>query len=277
MRLATLRLEDGRTTAARQDGDAWISLPYTSVSELLGSGSDWHDIAAAHAGAEFGSGHVTLAAVTPRPNKIICVGLNYAGHIKETGRETPQYPTLFAKFDGSLIGPEDHIHMPAVSDKLDWEAELAVVIGSTARNVREEDALRHVAGYTIVNDVSVRDWQMRTGEYLAGKTFEATTPVGPVLVTADDLPAGGKDLEIGCQVDDVVMQKSNTSDLIFDVAHTIAYISQIITLQPGDLIATGTPAGVGAGRDPKVFLRPGQVVRTWVEGIGDLRNTVVQD
>ncbi|MPY43833.1 fumarylacetoacetate hydrolase family protein, partial [Streptomyces phyllanthi] len=186
-------------------------------------------------------------------------------------------PTLFAKYDGSLIGAHDQIHMPPVSDDLDWEAELAVVVGRPGRHVPREKALAHVAGYTVANDVTVRDWQHRTREFLSGKTFEATTPVGPVLVTPDELPPGASGLDISCSVDGHTMQKSNTADLLFDVADTIAYISTVITLLPGDLILTGTPGGVGAGRDPKVFLRPGQELVTAVEGIGELRNTVVKD
>lgn len=167
--------------------------------------------------------------------------------------------------------------MPPVSDDLDWEAELGVVIGRRGRHITRDEALAYVGGYTVVNDVTVRDWQHRTREFLSGKTFEATTPVGPSLVTPDELPAGASGLAVGCSVDGHTMQKSNTSDLLFDVATTIAYISTIITLQPGDLIATGTPGGVGAGRDPKVFLRPGQQLVTFVEGVGELRNTVVKD
>jgi acylpyruvate hydrolase len=192
------------------------------------------------------------------------------------GRPTAVHPTLFAKYDGSLIGAHDAIRMPAVSDDLDWEAELGVVMGRPARNVTAGEALEYVGGYTVLNDVTVRDWQHRTREFLSGKTFEATTPVGPSLVTPDELPPGASGLTISCSVDGHTMQKSNTADLLFDVAHTIAYVSTIITLLPGDLIATGTPGGVGAGRDPKVFLRPGQELLTVIEGVGELRNTVVK-
>jgi len=152
-----------------------------------------------------------------------------------------------------------------------------VVIGRAGRDIGREDALKHVAGYTVVNDVTVRDWQHRTREFLSGKTFEATTPVGPALVTTDEVPAGASGLDIGCSVDGAVMQRSTTSDLLFTVADTVAYISTIITLQPGDLIAMGTPGGVGAGRTPPVFLRPGQELVTWVEAVGELRNRVVRD
>ncbi|MFF4659062.1 fumarylacetoacetate hydrolase family protein [Streptomyces sp. NPDC001381] len=175
------------------------------------------------------------------------------------------------------MGAHDDIHMPPVSDDLDWEAELGVVVGRPGRHIPRRRALDHVAGYTVANDVTVRDWQHRTREFLSGKTFEATTPVGPTLVTSDELPSGASGLTISGSVDGHTMQKSNTADLLFGVADVIAYVSTVITLGPGDLILTGTPGGVGAGRDPKVFLRPGQELLTSVEGIGELRNAVVKD
>ncbi|MFJ8108382.1 fumarylacetoacetate hydrolase family protein [Streptomyces sp. NPDC096132] len=278
MRLTTVRLDDEHriTTAARQEGDELVLLPYADVGALLSGGDGWQE-RAAWDGERIPLDEACLAPVVPHPNKIVCLGLNYATHIKEMGRPTPTHPTLFAKYDGSLIGAHDDIHMPPVSDDLDWEAELGVVIGRGGRHVPREQALEHVAGYTVVNDVTVRDWQHRTREFLSGKTFEATTPVGPALVTPDELPPGASGLTIACSVDGHTMQKSNTADLLFDVADVIAYVSTIITLLPGDLICTGTPGGVGAGRDPKVFLRPGQQLVTTVEGIGELRNTVVKD
>ncbi|WP_328840706.1 fumarylacetoacetate hydrolase family protein [Streptomyces europaeiscabiei] len=278
MRLATVRLADRHetTTAARQEGDELVLLPYADIGALLSSGDGWRE-RAARDGERVPLAGASFAPLVPHPNKIVCLGLNYATHIKEMGRPTPAHPTLFAKFDGSLIGAQDAIHMPPISDDLDWEAELGVVVGRPGRHIARAEALEHVAGYTVANDVTVRDWQHRTREFLSGKTFEATTPVGPALVTPDELPPGASGLAISCSVDGHVMQKSNTADLLFDVAETIAYVSTIITLLPGDLILTGTPGGVGAGRDPKVFLRPGQELVTTVEGIGELRNTVVKD
>jgi acylpyruvate hydrolase len=277
MRLTTVHVQAGRTAAAREDGDELVLLPAADVGALLAGGEGWLERAAHHDGERIADSAAARATLIPHPNKIVCIGLNYKSHILEMGRPTPEHPTLFAKYDGSLIGPRDSIHKPAVSDQLDWEAELGVVIGRPARHVRADEALAHVAGYTVVNDVTVRDWQHRTREFLSGKTFEATTPVGPWLVTPDELPCGASGLEVGCSVNGDVMQKSNTADLLFGVAEIIAYISTIITLHPGDLIATGTPGGVGAGRDPQVFLRPGQELVTWVEGIGELRNEVVED
>lgn len=278
MRLRTVRIADDRqTAAARQDGDELVLLPFSDVGALLAAGDDWPELAAAADGERLPLAEAPPAPLVPHPNKIICLGLNYAGHIAEMGRPTPAHPTLFAKYDGSLIGAYDAIHMPPVSDDLDWEAELGVVVGRRGRHIPRERALDHVAGYTVVNDVTVRDWQHRTREFLSGKTFEATTPVGPALVTPDELPPGASGLTIACAVDGHTMQESNTADLLFDVAHVIAYVSTIITLLPGDLICTGTPGGVGAGRDPKVFLRPGQELVTTVRGIGELRNIVVKD
>lgn len=277
MRLSTLRCPGGRTTAAYWDGDELVELPYDDVGALLSSSPDWQAFLDGHDGPRVARADAQFETLVPRPDKIICLGLNYASHIAEMGRPTPLYPTLFAKYRASLIGSYDDIHMPAVSDDLDWEAELGVVIGHAGRNLRPSNALQHVAGYTVVNDVTVRDWQHRTREFLSGKTFESTTPVGPALVTTDELPAGAAGLDIGCSVEGRTMQRSNTDDLLFDVADTVAYISTIITLLPGDVIAMGTPGGVGAGQEPPLFLREGQVLRTWVEHIGEVLNTVVKD
>jgi acylpyruvate hydrolase len=193
------------------------------------------------------------------------------------GRDTPRHPTLFAKYDGSLIGAGDTVTLPTVSDTVDWEAELAFVIGRAARHVTKAEALDFVAGYTVANDVTVREYQRRTREFLAGKTFEATTPLGPELVTADEFGGKEPDLEIRCEVDGEVMQISRTSDLLFGIADIVAYVSDIITLQPGDVILSGTPGGVGDGRDPKVYLKEGQTLRTVIEGLGETRNVCVRE
>ena len=276
MRLATIADGHGGTVAVRLDGDEVVALPHTDVGALLSSTPEGGPLAAAR-GERCPLDGVSFAPLVPHPNKIICLGHNYAAHIKETGRPTPEYPTLFAKYDGSLVGSMDPIVLPAVSESVDWEAEMAVVIGRPARHVAAADALGHVAGYSVINDVSVRDWQRRTTQFLSGKTFESTTPLGPWLVTPDELPPGGSGLSIRCLVDGEVMQDSNTSDLLFDVATTIAYISGIITLRPGDVIATGTPGGVGFARDPKIFLQPGQVLTTEIEGLGSCENRCVAE
>ncbi|MFC8824251.1 fumarylacetoacetate hydrolase family protein [Streptomyces sp. NPDC057137] len=276
MRLATLRVRE-QTFAARLDGDSYTLLPEPDVGELLASGRDHRRTAADGKWGRVAVEEANYAPLVPHPNKIICLGLNYASHIAEMGRDTPKYPTLFAKYDGSLIGARDAIVLPRVSDRVDWEAELGFVIGRPARHVTHERALEYVAGYTVVNDVTVRDYQRRTREFLAGKTFEATTPIGPELVTADEFGGREPDLEISCEVDGVVMQRSRTSDLLFGIADIVVYLSEIITLLPGDVVCTGTPGGVGDGRDPKVYLRKGQVLRTVVEGLGETRNTCVQE
>ncbi|MFJ6730133.1 fumarylacetoacetate hydrolase family protein [Streptomyces sp. NPDC091281] len=276
MRLATLRVRE-QTYAARLDGDSYALLPHPDVGALLASGADWRRVTADDHWGRVAVREAIHAPVVPHPNKIVCLGLNYASHIAEMGRDTPRHPTLFAKFDGALIGARDPITLPHVSDRVDWEAELGFVIGRPARHVPRHRALDHVAGYTVVNDVTVRDYQRRTREFLSGKTFEATTPLGPELVTSDEFGDREPDLEIRCEVDGVVMQRSRTSDLLFGIADIVAYVSEIVTLLPGDVICTGTPGGVGDGRSPQVYLREGQVLRTVIEGLGETLNECVQE
>ena len=275
MRLATVRRADGTTRAARVDGDSLTLLDESDVGALLATGEGWQARAAAATGATVALADATLATLVPNPPKVWCVGLNYANHIGETGSKTPEYPTLFAKFAIALTGPTDPIAVRPTSDRVDWEVELGVVIGTPGRDVSVENALDHVAGYTVVNDVSMRDWQRRTAQFLQGKSWERATPVGPWMVTPDELPAGGRGLRVRTIVDDQVMQDDTTEQLLFDVAHLVSYVSAIASLEPGDLIATGTPAGVGAARNPPVFLKPGQTLRTSIEGIGDLVNPIV--
>jgi len=272
MRLATIRTEYG-TTAARLDGDVLVPLEAADVGELLAAGGGGRPREGAApvpaAGADF-------APVVPRPGKIICVGLNYRAHILETGRELPEYPTLFAKFADTLTGARDDLVLPSVSEKVDWEVELGVIIGRPVYRASVDEAEAGIAGYTVVNDVSMRDWQRRTLQWLQGKMFERSTPTGPYLVTADEVGTA-PDLEVRCEVDDVVMQQSRTSDLLFGAAEIVAYASQAVTLRPGDLIATGTPGGVGNARKPPVYLRPGNVLRTWIEGLGECVNHCVAE
>src|ERR1700759_3331368 len=263
MRFATIRTDDGTTTAARLDGDVLIPLDAADVGELLARGGEGPGLA--RAGAEpVPVAEADFAPVVPRPGKIICVGLNYRSHILETGRELPQYPTLFAKFAETLTGPHDDIAIPSVSERVDWEVELGVVIGRDVYRASPEEARGAIAGYTVINDVSMRDWQRRTLQWLAGKMFQHSPPAGPYLVTPDEV-GDAADLEVRCEVDGTVMQQGRTSDLLFGVAEVAAYASQIVTLRPGDLIATGTPDGVGAARKPPVFLKPGNVLRTSIE------------
>jgi acylpyruvate hydrolase len=271
MRLVTARVE-GRTRAARLDGEVLTLLPEPTVVEVLAT-EGWQDRVTAATGPEAQLGSVALEPVV-RPVHTVCVGLNYRSHILETGRELPSRPTLFAKYPTTLTGPNDDIPLTGASQAVDWEVELGVVIGARASRVSVADAGRHIAGYTVVNDVSMRDWQRRTVQWMQGKNFDATTPVGPALVTPDEL-ADARDLRLTCEVDGEVMQDARTSDLLFDPAAVVSYMSTFMTLLPGDLIATGTPGGVGAARDPQVFLRPGQTLRTSIEGIGSCVNRIV--
>ncbi len=212
------------------------------------------------------------APVVTHPGKIICQGLNYRSHILEMGHELPTHPTLFAKFREALIGAHDDIALPADSQQVDWEAELALVIGTTIRRATADEAAAAIAGFTVANDVSMRDWQHRSLEWLQGKTWEHATPVGPWLVSPDETGGVDPDLAIRCEVDGVVRQDARTTDLVFSTVDLVAYASQFVTLEPGDLLLTGTPAGVGHGMRPPVYLRPGQVVRTAIEGVGELHN-----
>jgi acylpyruvate hydrolase len=216
---------------------------------------------------------VRLEAPIPRPGKIIALGLNYKSHIEETGRDVPEAPTIFAKFSSSVIGPGSCIHMPSVSDKIDWEVELGVVIGRICRNVTKAQAIDYVAGYTIINDVSARDLQRRDGQWVRAKSLDGFCPMGPCIVTTDEL-GEGSGLRVMTKVNDEVKQDSNTSDLLFSVKDIVSYLSQSFTLEPGDVIATGTPSGVGFVRDPPEYLKSGDNVEVSVQGIGTLTNTV---
>lgn len=274
MKFATLRTEDG-TRAVRVEGDRTVDLGARDLRALLASGPDAVERAAGATGEERPLEPASLAPVVPQPDKIICLGHNYLAHITEMAGDVPSHPTLFAKYARALIGAHDPIVLPVVSDAMDWEVELAIVVGREVRNVGSDEAADAIAGYTVLNDVSARDWQRRTKQWLQGKTFESTTPVGPWMVTPDEVDHAS-DLVVRCEVDGEVVQEARTSDLLFRPADVVAYVSQIITLDPGDIIATGTPAGVGAGRTPPRFLKPGSIVRTSISGIGELVNECVR-
>jgi 2-keto-4-pentenoate hydratase/2-oxohepta-3-ene-1,7-dioic acid hydratase in catechol pathway len=211
-----------------------------------------------------------------RPWKIVCVGLNYRDHAEEQGVELPKAPLLFAKWPNTLIGPGEPIVLPAEAQEVDYEAELGVVIGTTAKHVSEAQALAHVRGYIPLNDVSARDLQFADKQWTRGKSPDTFCPVGPRLVPAEEV-GDPQSLAIRCVLNGETMQDSSTAQMIFSVAEIIAYVSRVITLEPGDLIATGTPAGVGVFRDPKVLLKDGDEVTVEIEGLGALTNPVKGD
>jgi acylpyruvate hydrolase len=217
---------------------------------------------------------VTLLAPIPRPGKIICIGLNYREHAAESNQPIPEYPTVFAKYNNTVVGPGAAIVLPTVTEKVDYEAEFAVVIGRTARNVAAADAMSYVAGYTIFNDVSARDYQMRTSQWTVGKTFDTFGPMGPALVSADEI-TDPHALDISLSINGEVLQSSNTNELIFTINQLIEDLTSYMTLEPGDLISTGTPSGVGSARKPQRWLRAGDIVRVEVAGLGVLENPVV--
>ncbi|MFD6275227.1 fumarylacetoacetate hydrolase family protein [Streptomyces sp. NPDC060209] len=274
MKLATIRTADG-TRAVRLDGEVLVDLGYADLGELFAE-ADWQDKAAAVSDTTYPVEGADFAPVVPSPSKVVCVGHNYTNHIKEMGRDLPNHPTLFPKFAETLLGANDDIVKPAETEAFDWEVELAVVIGRKVRRADEQQAADAIAGFTVMNDISLRDWQFRTIEWTQGKIWEATTPVGPYVVTPDEVGGVRPALEVRTVVDGQVMQQDDTGTLLFDPVFLVQYISTAITLNPGDIIATGTPAGVGNARDPKVFLLPGQSVTTEISGLGACSNKVVE-
>jgi acylpyruvate hydrolase len=273
MRLATIRTAAG-TRAVRVDERTATETGDADLRALL-SRPDW----AAHAAAAAGPSHpvegLDYAPLVPSPEKIICVGLNYRDHVLEMGHDLPSYPTLFAKYPPALVGAYDEIELPAISDKVDYEAELALVIGTPVRHADDAQAAAAIAGYSVLNDVSMRDFQNRTSQFLQGKTFEHATPLGPVLVTPDELGGhggAGGGWAITSVLDGETMQSSTTDQLVFGAVELVKYISAILTLNPGDVIATGTPGGVGHARKPPRYLTDGAEIVAAVAGIGECRN-----
>ena len=218
-------------------------------------------------------GEVRILPPIQRPGKILCVGLNYRDHVLEGGREFPEYPTIFMKASSSIIGPKQSILLPTGSQMVDFEAELAVVIGTKTHHCPEETAYEHIAGYTILNDVSARDYQRRTSQWTLGKSCDTFAPTGPLIVTKEEIP-DPHSLQIRSTLNSLEMQNSNTKHLIFRIPFLIHYISDVMTLEPGDIIATGTPGGVGVFREPPVFLQQGDTVTIMIEKIGTLSNPV---
>jgi acylpyruvate hydrolase len=274
MKLATIR-RAGFTSAAvlRHDGTA-IPLPAADAGELI-SRPGWRSVLDAALRSESDAvpaEAVDFAALLPRAGKVICCGLNYAEHIQEMGRELPQYPTLFAKYADTLVGARDDIVVQG-SSRVDWEAELAVVVGTELRYADVNEARSGIAGYTVANDVSMRDWQNRTLQWFQGKAFDATTPVGPVMVTIDDF-AADPSFRVRGYVNGEQVQEGDTGTLVFGPAQLLAYISTFTVLRPGDLVLTGTPGGVGMGMSPPRFLANGDILETVIDGIGRLTNRV---
>jgi len=277
MRIATLR-KDGSTVAVLVESETATEITgATDVGSLL-LDPNWRARALAAQGERRNLTAISdeeWAPVVPRPSKIVCVGLNYRTHILEMGRELPEFPTLFAKYPEALVGPFDPIVLPEhAASAVDWEAELAVIVGAPVYRANEEEAAAAIAGYSVINDVTMRDFQYRTPEWFQGKTFEATSPFGPVLVTADEFDESST---LSCRIDGQTMQTTVVNDLVFGPAALIAYISSIVSLAPGDVIATGTPGGVGHARKPPRYLADGNELETEVSGIGVLRNRIVAE
>jgi 2-keto-4-pentenoate hydratase/2-oxohepta-3-ene-1,7-dioic acid hydratase in catechol pathway len=283
MRLLTIKTGLGtRLCAERGDElvdllDADPSLP-ASLKGLLAAGDD--ALARARKAAETGKtvhpmAGATILAPIADPQKIICMGLNYRDHAIETGAKIPEEPILFSKYPSALIGPGEPIVLPPSSQEVDFEAELVFVIGKRGRDIPREEAMGHVAGYMVGHDVSARDWQLRKpgGQWMAGKTFDTFAPTGPYLVTADEI-ADPHELGIRLRLNGHLMQDSSTSQLIFRIDETVSYLSRLFTLEPGDLVFTGTPPGVGMARKPPVWLKAGDEVEVEIDGLGVLANPV---
>jgi acylpyruvate hydrolase len=276
-RIGALSQNDGRDVVIDLN-QATPSLPSDMIGFLVGGEANRKLAAQAIANpptdAVLDRSAVKLSAPILRPGKIICIGLNYRDHAAESNAELPAFPTVFAKYASCIIGTGESIVIPRVTSQVDYEGELAVVIGRRARDIAEADALDYVAGYAPFNDVSARDYQMRTSQWTIGKTFDTFGPLGPALVTADEIPDPHA-LDIRVSIGDDVLQSSNTKHLIFTIPQLIAYLTSVMTLEPGDVIATGTPAGVGAARKPQRWLLAGDVVRVEISGLGALENPVV--
>lgn len=287
MKLSSLVLNNEPFIGARRaDGIVDLNAVIPSLPRELGAllrSPDYHlpklreAVERAAASSLRDPGEVTFRPVVAAPGKILCLGLNYVDHAAESSHAKPDYPVVFGRFPTSFVGHGQGLVMPAVSSHFDYEAELVVVIGKTGRKIPRDAALSHVAGYTLMNDGSIRDYQLRTPQWTIGKNFDASGSIGPELVTPDELPPGGKGLVLRGVLNGQIMQEANTRDMIFDVADAIAILSEVMTLEVGDLIATGTPGGVGFVRTPPVFMKPGDVFEVSVERVGTLRNPIVAE
>ncbi len=287
MRLCTI-MSGGKAVVGVKMGDGKIvdlskQMPRgpKSVVEILAGGKAVQAAVAKacakpKAGATVAEKSAKYLPPIPNPGKILCIGLNYRKHAEETGNPIPPYPVVFTRFTNTLTPHNGKMPLPSHSKQLDWEAELTIVIGKKCRNVPKEKALSVIAGYACFNDGSIRDWQFKGSQWTLGKNFDGTGGFGPDIVTADELPKGGAPLRIMTRVNGEVMQDSNTDDLIFDVPTLVHELSKVMTLEPGDIIITGTPSGVAAGRKPPNWLKVGDVCEVEIEKIGVLRNVIAQ-
>jgi len=267
----------GRAVLGVRSNEGVKVLGEETLESLLARGVDLSTYGNQAQGPVVEVGEQDYLPLMRKPGKIICVGLNYADHTKESPYAQPDYPTLFPRFNSSLTAHNKPLIRPRISDTLDYEGEMAVVLKSGGRHISKESALDHVAGYALFNEGSVREYQFKSPQWTVGKNFDDTGAFGPDLVTADELPAGGKGLLLQTKVNGKVVQAANTTDMLFDVATVIATLSEAVTLEAGDVIVSGTPAGVGFGMDPKVYLKAGDVVEVSIEGIGSLVNPVVDE
>jgi 2-keto-4-pentenoate hydratase/2-oxohepta-3-ene-1,7-dioic acid hydratase in catechol pathway len=285
MRLINFRNDNGQVNVGAVTDDGVINLteagaPDTIDALLAGGYAAWVQAANAvkNGKASLKLSSLTLLPPVLNPSKAIAVGLNYVDHAAESPyKDAPKYPVLFQRFTSSWVAHDQPLIKPKVSDDFDYEGEVAVIIGKSGRYISKEDALSHVAGYSIFNDGSIRDYQFKSHQWMMGKNFDATASFGPVFVSADELPAGAVGLQLQTRLNGEVLQDANTRDMIFDVATVISVCSEVFELQPGDIIISGTPAGVGFARKPPIFMKQGDVVEVEVEGLGVLRNRVVNE
>jgi len=279
MRLVNF-MKDGRATLGVRDGDDVRVLGSEPLESVLARGVDLLEWARANATEEkLPMAGLQLLPPLQRPPKILCVGLNFADHTKESNYEQPAYPTLFLRVNTSLVAHDQPMIRPAVADSegLDFEGEIAVVLGKGGRHIAKDDALDCVAGYALFNDGSVREYQFKTPQWTVGKNFDATGAFGPDLITPDELPEGIKGLLLETRVNGKVVQSANTDEMVFDVASLISIISEAITLEPGDVIVSGTPSGIGWARTPRLLMKAGDICEVSVERMGTLRNVIADE
>ncbi|AMM18585.1 5-oxopent-3-ene-1,2,5-tricarboxylate decarboxylase (plasmid) [Burkholderia sp. PAMC 28687] len=279
MRFVSFEL-DGKAVLGVREGEHVRIVGTESLESLLGRGVDLCEYAESNTGQEkLSARDLKFLPPLQRPPKIICVGLNFADHTSESKYEQPDYPTLFFRVHTSLIAHDQSMVRPRVADcaGLDFEGEIAVVLGKGGRHITKDDALSHVAGYALFNDGSVREYQFKTPQWTVGKNFDGTGAFGPDLVTADELPAGAKGLLLETRLNGEVVQSANTDEMVFDVASLISIISEAMTLEPGDVIVSGTPSGIGWARNPKLLMKAGDVCEVTVERIGTLRNVIADE